>query len=116
MDLLRTDEMAAKYKAAINNGALDGGCVLCQKTSIVEFEYWKIIENDFPYDRIAKIHHMIVPKGHISEGKISDLAQKEIAEIKEGYISSNYNYIIEAAHKNKSIPDHFHLHLITVKD
>ena len=115
MDLLRSNEMAAKYKAAISNGALEGECILCKKDSIAEFEHWRIIINDFPYDRIAKVHHMVIPKRHVSEDSISFEEWNELALLKGGYISDNYDYIIEAAHRNKSIPGHFHLHLIAVK-
>ena len=77
------------------------------------FTLWKIIPNDFPYDRIAKKHHMIVPLRHVQEKDLSTEERAELQEIKgRGFDDDTYEYIIEAAQKIKSVPGHFHLHLV----
>ena len=75
-----------------------------------------MINNTFPYDRIAETHHMIIPNSHVTEEGLSDEVKREFKKIKDEYIHKNYEYIIEATHKKKSIPEHFHLHLIVAKD
>ena len=112
MASLRTAEGLAKheeYKKTISAG---DGCALCAKPAIKSFKYWKITDNTFPYDLIAKEHHMLIPLRHVREDDLNDLELKEMAEIKEKFIHPDYDYIIEATHHEKSIPDHFHLHLI----
>lgn len=108
---LRSKKLADEYVAYRKSGALDQSCVLCDREPIKSFNYWKIIKNDFPYDLIAKTHHMIVPLRHIQE---ADIAPEEWAEFKA--IKANdlgaYEYIIETTNHIKSIPTHFHLHLI----
>lgn len=113
---LRTKEMPDLYRRRIEEGHLDGGCNLCGAVLIAEFENWRIIQNDFPYDRIAKTHHMIVPKRHVEEAEISEEGWQEYRELKSGYINDNYEYIFESTNHRKSIPAHFHLHLLETKD
>jgi diadenosine tetraphosphate (Ap4A) HIT family hydrolase len=115
-NIFRTPEQQAKYEAYKAAGNLDQGCVLCTKEPLREFQHWRIIENMFPYDKVAGVHHMILPKRHVLE---PDLSEEEIAElrnIKEEHFPKNYDFIIEAMPKMKSIPQHFHIHLIVVKD
>lgn len=114
---LRSDEMEQKYREYIKDGHMEIVCNLCDKaTSVKEFKYWKIVENIFPWDRIAKIQHMIIPKRHIMYQELNDEEKKEFDKIKLGYIEENYELIAEATHKKKSIPKHFHVHLIVTKD
>jgi diadenosine tetraphosphate (Ap4A) HIT family hydrolase len=84
---------------------------LCEKVSIQSFTYWKITENSFPYDQIAKTHHMLVPLRHVIEDELSKDELAEFKTIKAEHVSE-YDWIIEATAKNKSIPNHFHLHFI----
>ncbi|MBX4192088.1 hypothetical protein KW798_01230 [Candidatus Parcubacteria bacterium] len=116
MSLLRTKEMSDKYQALIAQGGLDHSCVLCAKTPLKEFTYWKIIPNDFPYDKVAKTHHMLIPKRHSDEKNLTKEENEELWKIKPEYINDQYDYILEATSKHKSIPAHFHLHLLVVKD
>ena len=69
--------------------------------------------NNFPYDLIAKEHHMILPLRHVVENDLNKAELAEYKEIKNTYLKdSDYNYILEAAFHTKSQPGHFHLHLI----
>ncbi len=111
----RSEEMHQSYMDSINKGHLDDGCVLCKDTSIMDFEYWRIIDNLFPYDTVSEVHHMILPKDHIKESDLPQEALKEFSELKTGYLNEEYNFVLEALPKDKSIPAHHHLHLIKAK-
>lgn len=113
---LRTKEGREKYEQAIAEGALANGCKLCEKESLKEFKHWRIMVNDFPYDLIAKAHNMIVPKRHVDEKGLLEEERRELEDIKNSYIHDEYAFMIEATHRKKSIPDHFHLHLIVSKN
>ncbi len=89
--------------------------MLCEKQALKEFRYWKVTDNSFPYDLIAKAHHMLVPVRHVSESELSEDELSELKEIKYTYANTEYDYLIEATSKNKSIPTHHHLHLIVGK-
>lgn len=113
-DHLRTEGTAKKYLAYRATGALETGCPLCSGHSISTFKFWKIILNDFPYDRIAETHHMIIPLRHVNELELTKEEKDEFYKIK--YLKlQEYDLIVEAAQRNKSIPTHFHLHLINTK-
>jgi hypothetical protein len=116
MATLRTPEMKAKYKAYQAEGGLAGACVLCEKPALQTFGQWKIIDNMFPYDRVAKTHHMLVPLRHAAEAGLSDGERAELLDIKRGQAMGPYEYMLEATAQTLSIPQHFHLHLIVTKD
>lgn len=116
MGNLRTKQAQEVYKKFVDNGGLGGGCKLCEKEVLSSFTYWKILENDFPYDKIADIHHMIVPIRHVTEPELSQDELNEFVQIKKDILHNKYEFIIEATHLKKSIPEHFHLHLIVAND
>lgn len=92
--------------------------MLCEKVALPgkQFEHWKIVVNDFPYDTIAARHDMIVPILHVVEPELTAEEWKELLRLKETILSDEYDYLLEATHKGKSIPAHFHLHLVTAKE
>jgi hypothetical protein len=116
MGTLRTPASQAIYNEVLKNGVMADGCPLCKKESIKEFTLWRIIENAYPYDRIAKIHHMLLPKRHAAYEELSQEEWDEFESIKENYIHENYEFLIEASHRKKTIPEHWHLHLLVAKD
>lgn len=115
MSNLRTPTTALAYKEVIAQGLLQKSCVLCSKTSLETFTHWRILLNDYPYDAVASVHHMIVPVRHVTEHDLTPQERAELERIREEYIHPNYDYILEATHKTKTIPTHYHLHLIVSK-
>ncbi len=111
-NLLRTKEGAEAYDAYRGAGCLEeNGCVLCGSSIIESFEHWRIIPNRFPYDLIAKEHHMLIPNRHVVEHELTDDERRELLMLKHEGLEK-YDYFIEANDGKKSIPEHFHLHLI----
>jgi diadenosine tetraphosphate (Ap4A) HIT family hydrolase len=109
---LRTTEGKKKYKEYLSTHPQGDVCDLCGKEPIEEFEGWKIVLNSFPYDQIAETHHMLALLRHATEEELTETELVELKTIKATYVNDNYDWIIEATTKNKSIPAHFHLHLI----
>jgi hypothetical protein len=114
---LRTQKNDKKYKKYFKYlKDKKKGCPLCERKTLKSFKYWKIMKNDFPYDKIAKKHQMIVPRRHVVENKLNLKELAELKKIKNNFIhKARYDYIIEATNINKSLPNHFHLHLILLK-
>lgn len=106
--------MSEMYKAYRAGGALDGACVLCGESALETFSLWKVITNKFPYDMLAAVHTMLIPLRHTTEAGLTDAERAELVTIKASY-AQEYDYIIEATTRTKSIPQHFHLHLIKGK-
>lgn len=107
--------MKDKYKKYLSSQPFGDACPLCSKEAIKYFMCWKIVINDFPYDVIAASHHVLVPLRHVKGGGLSAVEKEELELIKAKYVDERYDYMIEATTKNKSIPDHFHVHLIVGK-
>ena len=83
---------------------------------LTSFKYWNITENDFPYDAIAKTHHMLCIKRHVDENQITNEEWRELKTIKNSKDLERYTFIFETLPHRKSIPNHFHLHLIEALD
>ncbi|MDB5189765.1 MAG: hypothetical protein JWN49_91 [Parcubacteria group bacterium] len=112
---LRTPEAEQIYREYRASLHPDDPCALCNKAPATKsFTHWKIAENSFPYDRIAQKHDMLMPIRHVTEAGLTDEEVRELSEIKNTSIEE-YNWILEPTHSNKSIPGHFHLHLIVGK-
>jgi diadenosine tetraphosphate (Ap4A) HIT family hydrolase len=116
MGTLRTKESDRRYQEAIAAGVLQSGCVLCTKEPISAFKQWKIVNNDFPYDKFAIAHDMIVPLRHASASELTQEEWYELDSIKKTYINERYEWMMESTARAQSIPAHFHLHLITASD
>ncbi len=91
-------------------------CRICELESLHEFEYWRIITNEFPYDRVAEKHSMLVPKRHVKEKELTAEESQELIEIKYNPVLSEYTNIVQNNKKLITIPEHFHLHLLVAKD
>jgi diadenosine tetraphosphate (Ap4A) HIT family hydrolase len=91
-------------------------CFLCSTKSIQEFKHWRILLNDFPYDVIASTHHLIVPKIHKTEHLLTEEEREELILLKDTVLDKVYEFVVETLPSQKSIPKHFHLHLMVFKD
>ena len=88
-----------------------------KSTPIKEFEHWLIVNNEFPYDMFAEVHHMLVLKNDtpFSWHQLPDAQMREFMELKDGYIADNYDMMIENLPSAQTVPGEFHLHLIVLK-
>jgi hypothetical protein len=117
MGTFRTDRTEAKYDAFKASGMLLHSCPLCnEKNTIKEFAHWRIVENAFPYDAVARVHHMLVSKRHVSTEQLTDEERLDFEEAKKGYVYDHYEFMIEPVPKQRSIPEHSHLHILIAKD
>jgi hypothetical protein len=114
MARFRSESVRLQYEEERRINASNPTCVICDREALQSFTYWKIITNEFPYDLIASTHHMLVPMRHVTEVELSDSEKEELVSIKHGLLDPQYDFIIETVSKKKSIPEHFHLHLVVV--
>lgn len=111
----RTQKMHDIYNNERQADLVSDLCPLCQAPSVLEFQHWRIIANKYPYDSVAQTHHLLLIKDHVAEGEISIEAWEELKTMKNGKLNELYAFIFEALPKNKSVPGHFHLHLLVPK-
>ena len=111
---LRTPEMYRKYCEGMEKNN-EGTKFFATAPAIKEFKYWKIIANDYPYDKIAEVHHMLVPYRNFKhDSQMTSVERNELQSVKS-LLNQSYDCIVENLIKNRSFPGHFHLHLIKYK-
>lgn len=115
MPSLRTPKSERTYREHARNRSADAECPLCSEPTLVEFTHWRILNNKFPYDLIAQTHHMLVTKRHVSDANLSVEERDELLQIKMLPAIQEYHWIIEPTFRNKTIPQHTHLHLVVGK-
>lgn len=112
---LRSAKTKNKYKKYLmNNKKIN--CIYCDRELFVcEFKYWIILENRFPYDKIAETCHMLAPKRHVArEDDLNEDEKEELLKIKKEKVAF-YDIIMQSTVSATSRPDHFHLHLLRYK-
>jgi len=84
---------------------------------IKEFKYWAILPNEFPYDAIAEVNHLLFTKRKIPLGwdNLTKDELKELDFLKKTYLPKHYDVLYENFPKSQSIPGHFHLQLLKIK-
>jgi len=97
----------------------EGECFMCDSEGyevVQEFQNWLLIENNYPYDAIATVHHLLVPKRHVAD--INELTGFEIQERDWLYAKfekdRQYDFILKNFTIGQSQPQHAHYHLITL--
>lgn len=118
---LRTEETMARYikvnKDRIAKGIIVNPFVYLQEKPIKDFKHWVILENEFPYDAIASVSHMISPKREVlfDWSLLNEDEKKEFEELKGSYIKDNYDVLWENLPSGQTIKSHFHIHLLVLK-
>lgn len=87
------------------------------KQVIKMFNHWFIMVNDFPYDAVSKINHMIVTKRHVvfDWNLLNESERDEFQELRETYLKENYDVIYENLPSGQTQPGWFHLNLLKLK-
>lgn len=108
---LRSDACWDKYQAHPPSDT----CFLCEPKPIREFKHWYIVENDYPYDKVAGTHHMLVPKQHVQyEEQLPQEVRHDLVKIFwELDRKGEYDAILRNFIKAQSHSAHLHYHLLT---
>jgi diadenosine tetraphosphate (Ap4A) HIT family hydrolase len=110
--VLRSPEMHERYVTAEKDPNF-----MNTTNSIRDFNYWRIIENMFPYDTIAKTHHMLVPKKQILNWLDMHLEEMdELDNLIMHVLPNDYDMILLNFPKAQSVKDWLHFHLIVVRE
>ena len=79
---------------------------------VADFTDWLLIKNIFPYDRIFKKHHLLIPAER--KAKFTDLplrTQRRYHEIL-ARLEPYYDRYFVNMPKGRSVPEHWHCHLV----
>ncbi len=118
MPSLRTPDLQEKYTQYRKTVDISSphSCPLCVDKPIELYVHWKLIRNDFPYNKIAEKHLMLVPLRHVVEADFTPEEVVELRTIKHDILTSpEFDMVIEIDEFYKTIPSHFHLHVIKLR-
>jgi hypothetical protein len=115
--LLRSEETASRYEVEIEERKHSAHiCPLCEFEDVIrEFEHWVIMKNKFPYDRYFSKSDMLVSRRHAAEDAITDKERDEYHYIRTHMLGDEYDTVMNHLPKQKSLPNHYHVHLIQIK-
>lgn len=111
---LRTAESQARYEQTL---ALNQGKDLREEEVVHEFEDFLVVVNRFPHDRIAAVHHLLVPKRTVSD--IQHLTSEEELELKyeiEDWCRDKYDCVKRNYPSTISVKHLLHWHLYVYKE
>lgn len=80
-----------------------------------EWEHWALIENEFPYTAVFKVHHLLIPKRIVDKDNLTDEESEELMLILDK-MNEEYDCLLVNYEKKQSIRNHFHVHLLIYKD
>ena len=116
----RKKKTQEKYNTYRVNKVKKSACDFCVSEpddKKLNFVYWKILKNMFPYDRIAEHHELIIPKRHFkNEADMTPEEREELVYIKAHQLAKDkkYDFIWENFTHIRSV-EHYHLHLLSFK-
>lgn len=119
MSLFRTNdnlENYVKFKNSIPNDYCpfcDTNNIVTTRTIVKKYNYWTMIENDFPYDKVARVHQLLVLNRHVGKEKDLTIAElTELVQLKNQLLENDDYEFLENNIRRRSIPNHFHIHLL----
>lgn len=120
--LLRSEETADFYEQEIKKHHRTDGekkvCNLCADTEAVieEFEHWVLMKNRFPYDRYFSKSDMLATKRHTDEAGLNEEEKAELLKLKgSDELAGRYDSMLEHFQLQRSLPGHYHVHVIQYK-
>lgn len=106
---LRREKSELAYREARANGELKP---IADEKPIISFNYWRIVNNRYPYDIPFAKHHLLIPIRKFSEhGDMNVNELCELNEIHSNYIAFEYDMMFENMPGARSIKDLYHCHL-----
>ena len=88
-----------RFHDYIDKGHLENSCALCSLVTLQEFTYWRVVENTFPYDAVASLHHMLLPLRHTDGEDLSFEETEELRGLKKSVLNDDYNFVLECLPK-----------------
>lgn len=113
MNILRTAKAQNHYEKVLRDNT---GHRLWNLPPIKSFKYFYIVENEFPHDRIAIEHHLLLPKRRITDWR--KLRWYEWREFKKLHdiLAPDYDCIKLNYPSYITVKEIVHWHLYVLKD
>lgn len=112
---LRTKATEERYRKFREKSAPDR-CPFCVEEPLRVYKHWLILQNNFPYDNVFKVSHLLAPRRH--QADLDDLSWRERWELRQirRELLKEYHVILENGRARRTKKHHYHLHLLMYKD
>lgn len=105
---LRTLKSELQYQADKATGSTRP---LDQEPHIIDYEYWYIIKNRYPYDTAFCEHDMILPRRIFATRRDISVAEAIELDTILDDLKHQYDIVFENLPHRRSVLTHYHLHL-----
>lgn len=108
----RTAKSEMVYQEAKKNGITKD---LRTEPALQEWQYWRLIENRFPYDMIFDVHHLLIPlSGATDRDRLFQNEADELRDIIANMDRDNaYDALMDNFQGRRSVLGLYHIHLVT---
>lgn len=117
-DVLRSEEVIALYKVKRRDPEFHLDEFDLRDLPIVKkWKLWILVQNEFPYDKIADNHCLLVPLRQFAEDEdMYGTERSELFRIKEEFKQTkDFDAVFENVKHNRTVPDVYHLHALKFK-
>lgn len=112
----RTKEQSAKYHDWLLKNSDVEPFLDKYERMVKEFNYWVLIKDPFPLDKIAKTHHLLIPKRKVATWlEVSPEELSEFQKIKQE-LYPVYDFMMENFESARTIKNYLHINFIILKD
>lgn len=111
-DVLRTVANLDRYEQSYHAGGRARD--VRDFKSYAVFEHWMVVENEFPYDKIAAVHRLLAPKRSMSEPfEMNAEEVRELHGIMQAWAEAKeYDTMMLNFHHSRTLPKQLHFHLV----
>lgn len=108
---LRTSITESRYRADIAAGRTR---TLEQLPTVQEWDHWRLVVNDYPYDLAFGVHDMLVAKrpGVTEMWDLNDAERTELEKILRTFVQPSYHMTFENMPTRRSAPQRYHIHTV----
>ena len=117
IDIFRSEECVERYLRRSKEINDIGGTDLRELPFVKGWDLWVLVKNEFPYDRIAENHCLLVPKRRFTDDEEMSIEERhELFEIKREFSGDkSFDLMCESMAYDRSVPGMFHLHFLKLK-
>jgi hypothetical protein len=112
MTSLRTPQLEALYRKVLRDNK---GRALADLPAKKTYKYWKIVRNEFPYDAFFQEHDLLIPKREVGDKEKLYAIEKLELEYILVALARDYDCFMENTQRKRTVPSHFHMHLLIYK-
>lgn len=117
-DIFRTEGCIERYRE--RRREIESGLIQIELKDLLfvnKWKHWILVENEFPYDKIAEYHCLLVPFRRFAEDEeMHEDERLELSQIKNIFSETkDFDVILESLRHDRTVPETYHLHCMKLR-